>query len=194
LSAGSVEAMQAEQAQLPAAENSAMGLGWITERWPTKVAWHNGGTIGQYSYLYVIPEHNFAMCVLTNADSGPPLVDAISKEILKDRFGIARPDGRQLPEEPVVLDLAKYAGRYERASTSIDVEPDDGKLKVTMKFTIPGVSDEPPQVFAVTALDRGSFGMVDGDGKVQGAITFLDFDADGRPSFVTIGRVARRVG
>lgn len=194
LSAASAEAMRAEQASVPGADYGAMGLGWITERWPTRVAWHNGGTIGQYSYLYVIPDHNFTMCVLTNADGGPPLVDAISKEILAERFGIARPDGPQLPDEPVLLDLAKYAGRYERASTCIDVEPDDGKLKVTMKFSIPGVHEGEAQVFAVTALDRESFGMVDKEGKVQGTIAFLGFDADERPGYIYVGRVARRVG
>src|SRR5437879_7216246 len=169
--------MQTEQYKFPAGDNGAMGLGWILEDWPggagvspaerTKVCWHNGGTIGQYSYLYVIPGRRFAMCVLTNADSGPPLVDAICKEVLSERLGIARPPQPEMPTEPVVLDLEKYRGKFERMGVKIEIEPQDGNLVVTMRVSIiEGLPDE-PQIMPVSPMDEERFAVVDGEGKVQ---------------------------
>jgi CubicO group peptidase (beta-lactamase class C family) len=194
LSPASVKLMQTSHFQI-AGMGATMGLGWILEEWSgTKVIWHNGGTIGQLSFLWVVPERRAAVCILTNSDSGPLLADTLSRELFKDRFGIDRPAMPTMPDEPVKIDLAKYAGTYQRLGVKIDADVDGDKLKLTMKLS-PLVGDEPQpdQVFSVSPLDTERFAMVDAEGKVQGVINFQGFDRSGRPEYIAVGRLARRV-
>ncbi len=194
LSPASVKLMQTSHFKLTAMD-AAMGLGWILEEWAnTKVIWHNGGTLGQLSFLWVLPERRAAVCILTNADSGPLLADKLSRELFKERFGIDRPEMPTVPDEPVKLDLKKYAGTYERLGVKIAAEAEGDKLKLTMKLAplVPG-QEQPDQVFSVTPLDKERFAMVNGEGKVQGLINFQGFDRSGRPEYISVGRLARRV-
>lgn len=204
LSPASTKLMQTEQFKFPATETGAMGLGWILDDWATskrskgptraKVIWHNGGTIGQLSFLWVLPERRVAVCVLTNADSGPALADVVSRELFKDRFGIERPTMPEVPAKPVALDLAKYVGKYSRLNSDIEVGVLDDKLKITMTLgNLVGEEDHAPQVFPVTPLDKERFAIVNGEGKVQGVINFQKFDRSGRPEFISVGRLAKRL-
>jgi CubicO group peptidase (beta-lactamase class C family) len=195
LSPASVKSMQMAQFKLAATESGAMGLGWVTEEWSgERVIWHNGGTLGQLSFLWVVPDKRVAVCILTNSDTGPALADTLSRELFSERFGIERPGLPVVPEEPVEIDLAKYAGHYKRLGVAVDVEPGDGKLNITMKMkALIGDEEPPPQVFGVTPLDKERFAMVDGQGKVQGVINFQGFDRSGRPEYISVGRLARRV-
>jgi hypothetical protein len=195
LSPASAKLMQTAQYQLAGTDTAAMGLGWVLDEWSgKKILWHNGGTLGQLSFLWVVPEKRAAVCILTNAEGGPLLADELSRELFKERFKIKRPEMPRVPKEPVKLDLRKYAGKYKRLGVTLDVEVLDDKLKVTMQTaSLFGEERPPPQIFPVTALDKERFAMVNGEGKVQGLINFQGFDRAGRPEYISVGRLARRV-
>jgi hypothetical protein len=94
----------------------------------------------------------------------------------------------------VKLDLNRYAGRYKRLGVTLDVEVLDDKLTITMRTaSLFGEEKPPPQTFQVAALDEERFAIVDGEGKVQGLITFLGSDPAGRPEYISVGRLAKRV-
>ncbi len=195
LSPASVKTMQLKQFDFAASDSGAMGLGWILDEWSkTKVIWHNGGTLGQLSFLWVLPEKRVAVCILTNADRGPALAATLQRELFKARFGIDTPKQPELPKQPPTLDLSKYAGRYERYGVTTSVDVEDEKLKITMKIAplLDGM-DEETQVFPVSPLDKERFAIADGEGKVQGVINFQGFDRSGRPEYIQVGRLAKRV-
>ena len=195
LSPASVKQMQTSQFRFAGwPEYQSMGLGWILEDWNgAQARWHNGGTVGQYSFLCIVPERRFAVCVLTNADTGPQLADTLTREIFSDRLGVTRPALPELPKELPSLDLAKYAGTYERLGFRIEIEPDDGKLNVTVHIAPIFDAKETTQKFPVSPMDAARFAIVNGEGKVQRTIFFDGFDETGRPGYVSIGRIAKRV-
>ncbi len=196
LTPASAKLMQTPQVKLSMSETGAMGLGWLIEDWKgKKVISHNGGTIGQLSFLWVVPELRAAVCILTNADTGPMLADPLSREIFKERFKLDRPELPEVPKKPVDIDLRKYAGTYERLNVTVDVEVlEENKLKATMKAaSLAGEEPSPPQVFPLTPLDKERFAIVNGEGKVAGLLNFQGFDRAGRPDYIFVGRLAKRV-
>src|SRR6185436_16437630 len=89
LSAGSAAAMQRRQVRLqkhaPSTTNG-WGLGWALQDFGGhKVIGHDGGTIGQYSFLRVSPEKRFAVAMLTNGGDAI----AVYHEIVSELFGEA---------------------------------------------------------------------------------------------------------
>jgi CubicO group peptidase (beta-lactamase class C family) len=194
LSPSSVKAMQEEQVLFPGEEDLSMGLGWVLHNWSgTKILWHSGGTLGQLAFVYVIPEHRFAVSVLTNSRASGRLIDDLCKELFRG-LGIKAPDDPRLPEEDPEIDLAVYAGRYERYGVRIDVEPVERHLKITEDVSIIPGQVEDNETMIARPVDTSNFLVVDEKGEVQGKVTFLEFGNDGRPRYMFSGRVLRRVG
>lgn len=194
LSPSSVKAMQQEQVLFPGEDDLAMGLGWVIHNWSgTKILWHSGGTLGQLAFVYVIPEHRFAVSALTNSRASGQLIDDLCKELFRE-FGIEAPDDPRLPEEDPEIDLAVYAGRYERYGVRIDVEPVERHLKITEDVSIIPGQVEDNETMIARPVDASQFLVVDEKGEVQGKTTFLEFGDDGRPRYMFLGRVLRRVG
>src|SRR5581483_2797178 len=87
------------------------------------------------------------------------------------------------------LDLRPYVGRYERVGIDTEISADGDELVVTMTPT--GANVElgiPPQTVRFQAVSRDLF-----VGPQGIPITFLEFDARGRPAYLHTGRAARRV-
>ena len=89
-----VAAMQETRARLPLdrADQSAIGLAWHLGRWDGHpVIGHDGGTIGQTSYLRVAPEAGVAVCLLTNGSSTAALYRELFAEVFTEFAGISPP-------------------------------------------------------------------------------------------------------
>ena len=52
---------------------------------------HGGGTKGQISLLVMVPEHDLAVAVLTNADQGGLITDEVRRWVLKELLGLEAP-------------------------------------------------------------------------------------------------------
>ena len=105
----SLRAMQ--QSQLRAGSIcDAVGYAWLLEEIDGVLTIRHGGeTNGQMSAFRFIPQHDFAITVLTNASSGVALQEEIVDWVLDRRFGMRR---SLLPvTEP--SDIAAFTGRYE---------------------------------------------------------------------------------
>ena len=103
----------------------------------------HGGTLGGHILLLeIVPERNFAIAILTNANTGWRLIQDVEREALKSYLGatyapnqaIAHrglvetlPSAQPLAQQP---DLAPYVGTYARPSNSYVVRAEGGKLFV----------------------------------------------------------------
>jgi CubicO group peptidase (beta-lactamase class C family) len=189
LSKDSVQAMQQVQAKMPAtAGTDSMGIGWmISDYGGERVLAHGGGTVGQLSFYYVLPDRPFVFVLLTNSNTGGALFNDIGRYVFEEFTGVWMPEPPKPPDVAPKLDLTKYVGLYRRRDIDLEIKLDDGKLTATSRYTGPlaGLGNEEP--VPISAIDKELFAM--GEGRVQ----FMDFDRQGRPHFVHTGRVARRV-
>lgn len=186
----SVREMQQAQAKMPATSLAeSMGIGWIlTDFGGERVLAHGGGTVGQLSFLYVLPDRPFVFVLLTNSNTGGALFEALGRFIFEEFTGVWMSQPPKPPDDPPKLDLKKYAGLYRRRDIDLEIKLKDGKLTATSEYTGPlsGLGD--PQTETLKPIDKELFAIGD-----EGRIEFMDFDQDGRPRYVHTGRVARRI-
>lgn len=101
----------------------AVGYAWLLEEIDGVLTIRHGGeTNGQMSAFRFIPQHDFAITVLTNASSGAALQEEIVDWVLDRHLGIRR---RPLPvTEPA--DLSAFIGRYEGTLRDATLVTQDG--------------------------------------------------------------------
>jgi CubicO group peptidase (beta-lactamase class C family) len=191
LSKESIRAMQQVQAKMPATSVAeSMGIGWILSDFSgERVLAHGGGTVGQLSFYYILPDRPFVFVLLTNASpGGGALFNDVGKYVFEEFAGVSMPEPVKVPDDPPKLDLKPYIGLYRRRDIDFEIKLANGKLTANMTYTGPlaGLGNEEP--IPLTPIDREIFAM-GGEGRVE----FMDFDSSGRPRYVHTGRVARRV-
>lgn len=143
LSAESMAQMRSPQVAIWG--DGAVGLSWHTGKLGrAHFIVHLGGTIGQNSSLELIPEHGFAVIVLTNADQGNSVTTEASRWALKEYLGLEAPEPK--PIESTEEELAQYVGRYVRPSVEIELGMLGGRLIGQMTFKKGGfpTKDVPP--------------------------------------------------
>ena len=138
LSSSRLHAMREPTVHMPGcAFGDAFGIGWFL----TKVggAWlvgHGGSTHGQEASLSLLPEHSWALVVLTNASpGGMALSEMVRKRVLAACTGIVEEEVQPMPAAP--SELAAYEGEYGARGMHCLVTVDKAENLV---FTI---SDEP---------------------------------------------------
>ena len=196
LSSSSVRAMQRQQHRLPAGSRlgvSAWGLGWYMDNWSgSKVFGHDGGTVGQYSFLRVLPKQQLAMVLLTNGGDAGGLYEELFNDVFAKLGRIQLPT---LPEpmQRIPADLTGLCGRYENLTGTIEVSGSSDKLKVAVTPK-PGllaglnITRAPVRVLSRNVLQFDS----DNPQLARTTLAF-DGDQDGQPQFVNMGmRLYRR--
>jgi CubicO group peptidase (beta-lactamase class C family) len=164
LSAEGRRSMQEPKSELRGSTlGDAFGFGWfLKEIGGTRAVGHGGSGNGQFAELHLVPEHGFAVVVLSNcAPEGYQLNQSIVKWALEHFLGLVEED-----PEPVAYDAARnhtVVGRYEIDAMNLDVA-DDGErltLAVGIKPEIRAASDtEMPQDYPAAAM---GFLAEDGD-------------------------------
>jgi CubicO group peptidase (beta-lactamase class C family) len=192
LSSASLAEMQKPQV---AAGNFAdwYGLGWSLRRFGEEmVVGHGGSTNGFRARLAMVPSRRFALAILTNSDSGVPVLEHVESWALKRYAGLER-------RQPPVVTLPKaalerLAGRYTDPQNITRVSVHEGglRLDVTRKsaWTNEESTDEP--LFA-SPLSETRF-LVTTEGESAGEdIDFITGDG-GVIRFLRLhGRLADRV-
>jgi CubicO group peptidase (beta-lactamase class C family) len=147
--------------QVTLREGEAWGLSWgiVDEIEGARQVRHGGGTKGQISLLVLVPEHDLALAVLTNADPGGLITDEVRRWVLKELLGLEAP--RAEPIDAEEEELAQYAGRYRGYYGDLDLGVLGGKLvgQVTYKRgfpneDVPPPPAPPPMSVALCAKDR----------------------------------------
>jgi hypothetical protein len=135
LSEASTLAMREPQVAVPDPYTlgSHWGLGWILMTWDGRAVYgHDGNTIGQASFLRVVPDANVAVCLLTNGGHAGDLYQDLYTEVLSQLADVRPPARLEPPTSPPALDLASYAGRYAREGIEITLSVDEDHLTAAM--------------------------------------------------------------
>ena len=191
------------------AGGGGQGLGWmVSKRGPFEVLAHGGGTLGQVSSWLNLPQQGVSVAVLTNGPGGGAVIAGVTKELLSRLGGdaFAAEVAKQAEAaaaaqastagktEPVEIDLEKYVGVYERKYLTTTIELVDGVLKANTVFGgYLAANMDSPKPQTLKAIDETTFLTLDEEGKPAGSAKFTDLDEQGRPQYLTMGRVSRRV-
>jgi len=191
LTQASVKAMQEPQVEVPDKHSlgSHWGIGWILFDWDGRRLYgHDGNTIGQSAFLRVAPEADVAVALLTNGGDAHDVYQELYTELFDELAGIAVPPLPTLPATPLEIDLAPYAGTYERLSVRIDVEVSGGQLVGTTTTSGP-LSDllpNPVTKIRLVPVDSQTFLAYDESEGTPSPAVFYDF-VDGSPKYLHTG-------
>ena len=193
---GDLSAMGEPQLPIPGHHQfTDIGLSWRVGEWDgTRVFAHDGGTVGQSARLRLVPDRGFAVCLLTNSTNGEALADRLLPDVFAAELGITVPPSPQPDPDVRVTGLERHAGTYSRRGLDLDVDADDGALRITVRphFGIGGF-DEPEAVTMLPVDASGDrFAGRTSPAESWWAVTFGTLP-DGRPHLFSAGRVAPRV-
>jgi CubicO group peptidase (beta-lactamase class C family) len=195
----SLEQMRAAQQHKQGTDDD-IGLAWhIRQVGPIRTFGHGGTLGGHVLLLEIVPERNFAIAILTNANTGWRLIQDVEREALKSYLGatyalnqaIAHrglvetlPSAQPLAEQP---DSAPYLGTYARPNNSYVVRAEGGKLVVQDRSNSGGAGTVSPVAF------YGPDRLVVTDGPDRGQSIEFVRDDNGRVNWIrVVGRVAVR--
>ncbi|MFN8511662.1 MAG: serine hydrolase domain-containing protein [Thermomicrobiales bacterium] len=195
LSQASLTEMQTPRT-LAGSGTGALGVTWMIKTISgVKTVRHGGATNGQLSAFVMAPEQGFAITVLTNGSRGTELHNDVTKWALAHYLDAEE----QLPT-PLNLApdaLAAYAGHYDAALSSYDLEVRDGELWAQatskggfpLKDSKPAGPPAPPFRIAICADDM----YVALDPPFKGGRGEFLRDEDGSIAWMRLGvRIAKR--
>ncbi|MCW2918909.1 MAG: beta-lactamase [Actinomycetia bacterium] len=136
------------------------GLGWILTSWGGhQVLMHPGNTLGQSAMLWVVPEVNAVVALLSNADHGPStgLQQAVATELFAELYGLRVPPLLGPPREPPQVDVDRFAGVYERTGTQMALSVRDGALHLRMTDFTPYARLSEPVEMDLVPVDATTF-------------------------------------
>lgn len=109
------------------------GVAWqLWQAGGVPVVSHGGSTAGQQSSFALVPEREFAVTVLTNADSGVALGMEVTDWALDAFLGLRRPPLTPVTVSPVRL--AEYAGDYSFGDgITVRITERDGGLQLAIE-------------------------------------------------------------
>ncbi|MEV7549911.1 serine hydrolase domain-containing protein [Amycolatopsis sp. NPDC089917] len=138
LSEETVTAMRRLEVEVPdkwTLDSDGWGLGVSVHDWNGVAGFgHNGSSIGQRSYLRVVPEAGLVFALLTNSGTTDRLYADLSRELLAELGGVRVPGAFAPPPTPPSVDIAPFAGTYRREGVVITVTETGGKLRFVYEF------------------------------------------------------------
>jgi len=193
-----VAAMQERQVQLPDLRvmGDAWGLGWeLFDSMGTPVIGHDGNTIGQASFLRVLPEQGVAVVLLTNGGDPYGLYQAVVGHVLRELAGVELRPMPVPPADPPPVDPARYAGTYgSRVADLVVSADDDGRVWLEIRPKGDAVEmGELPERSELVSFAPDTLIQVQSQSGLHMPFAFLDDDGAGHARFLHIGRAVPRV-
>lgn len=192
-----VRAMREPQVDVPylGGNTTARGLGWAIYDLPGgTVLGHDGGTIGQYAFLRVVPDKRLAVALLTNGGDVGPLFDDIYRHLFDELAGISFPEPAT-PPGLAMPPLKRYLGRYDASLSTYEVST-DGEGRLWVVATPLGVATTlgiAVQRYELVPLGGDTFLRADKVNGLHEPHHFLGEDGKGRARLLHTGRINRRV-
>lgn len=134
LSEESAKLMRTLQIRQP---DSSLGFGWslgwaIDRPADPQVVGHAGNTAGQQAVVNFVPEHDLAVCVLTNGDSQGLLRKGLVGGLVKDLLGVELPGTPSPAEQQGLRDPHPFVGLFSRDDTlRINISRGDDGLQAS---------------------------------------------------------------
>ena len=175
----------------------AWGLGWelMDTNLGTMIG-HDGNTIGQASFLRVLPEHGIAIALLTNGGDVYPLYREIFAHVLGELAGLEYKELPTPPENPERIDASGFVGTYGASVMDLKVSQDeDGRIFIDMipKGMAIEMGDSDQRSEYVSFGGNRIISLEPTSGMFM-PFAFLGDDGEGNARFLHIGRAhaARR--
>ncbi|MEU5954276.1 serine hydrolase domain-containing protein [Streptomyces sp. NPDC047525] len=198
LGADSARAMRRPQVDVPrlGLMGDSWGLGWEIFDFPGgTVVGHDGGTIGQSSFLRVAPGHDIAVAVLTNGGNPFGLYTEIVGRVLRDLAGIKLPALPVPDPEAPRVDASRYVGTYA-SSVADTVVSQDAEGRIWAERTPKGIFAEIGGVrerIELVSSREGTLIAAEPEHGVHRLHSFVGDDGAGHAQFLHTGRADRRV-
>lgn len=183
------------------------GIGWnIRHIDNVALVGHGGATNGFRAALLTIPEHHFALAMLSNGEPGSTAMEAIQEWALHHYLDLETPHRPMIDTGDDVLE--SVTGRYTRHDAVIDIWREDDHLHVKRRvvehedqFSTERHEDDPPTVYHAHPTGDGVFRVMSGPFQ-NTLVEFFDarlFASDGDDlvdAWVmrSGGRLAERIG
>ncbi|MDA0563534.1 beta-lactamase family protein [Streptomonospora sp. S1-112] len=175
LSPEAVAAMRRPVAATPdrwTVHSSAWGLGWTLYDWAGVPGFgHDGATLGQYSYLRVLPDAGVAAVLLTNGGGARRMYEELFAELLGDLAGVRPPapfgppapsadPGTGTGTHPDTFDTAQITGDYRREGVEISVtRTPEGTARMRYAFVDGMAGFAPPFETDLVPVEPGVFAV-----------------------------------
>ena len=193
LSRQSIATMQTPQFTIWG-KDEFIGLSWfLDDADGVRCVSHGGGTTGQISLFAMVPEHKFALAIVTNAMEGGTINRAVYRWAIAHYLG-ATPF-EHTPIASSSAKLAEYVGRYERpmVDLTLTLEGDKLSLQMTPKQgfpteDVPPRPPPPPSSFVLCAEDR----LLGVDGPAKDGLIDVFRDNKGQVQRIRMGRIHNR--
>ena len=150
--------------------------------------------MGQVSLLTLVPEHDFAIAIFTNADEGGSLTQDVNRWALREYLELETTD--PTPIESSVEELAPYVGRYARPFSEIELGILGGKLVAQLTYKqgfpskdSPPLPSPPPMSLALYEPDH----LLVLDGPYKDSQADIVRKPDGSIGWLRVGRIHRKV-
>jgi len=178
-------AREMRRQQTIAEPGQTWGLGWARrELGGVTILEHTGATNGFTARLTTVPERNFAIAVLTNADRGSMSHTKIAEAALDRLLGLPPVKPSTVSLDPSLL--AKYAGRYKHDLAELTLSVDNGGLHVDRVSTNPFSEETRPlEPFRLVPTDAQTF--VVESGILDGMTADFILNADDSVRFLRFG-------
>ena len=194
LSRDSIHIMQTPR--IPASSNQFMGVSWfIREVDGVRVLRHGGATNGQMATFEFIPQHHFALVILTNSDRGDELYKPLTKQIFNSLLYLDEidPQAVQVPLET----LSQFTGLYDALLDELKIFIQDGSLYLQSipKGGFPTIdSPAPPPPPPVRLASCGEDRLICLDEPMKNNIAEIIRKPDGKIAWLRIsGRIHSRL-
>ncbi|MCZ2826781.1 MULTISPECIES: serine hydrolase domain-containing protein [unclassified Modestobacter] len=198
LDAGTVAAMQERRVRLPDIRvmGDAWGLGWeLFDGHGTPVVGHDGNTIGQASFLRVLPERGIAVVLLTNGGDPYGLYRDVVGHVLRELADVQLRELPVPPADPPRVDATRYVGTYSsRVADLVVSQDDDGRIWLEMLPKDEALDlGEQPERSELVSFAPDTLIPVQAQSGLHVPFAFLGDDGAGRARFMHIGRAVPRV-
>lgn len=181
-----------------------VGISWLIKDIDgVRLVGHGGSTNGQRAAFQMVPEHDFAVVVLTNSvPNGAQLHGEVVKWALSRYLDVTEPE-----PEPITLteeELAEYTGDYRSIGSIVHVIEEGGQLQVKIEPSPEALArarergdkdadeeheDQPAQPIAILADDK----YVLAEGPAKGMRGYFVRDESGSVTGINLGgRLATR--
>ncbi len=185
LGADAAAEMRTEQVRLPEehTHGDSWGLGWARFGWDGRqVVGHDGNTVGQTSFLRLLPEAGVAVVLLTNAGDSHDLYEDLFREVFDAVLDLHLPQPPSPPSTPVQVDVRQHLGRYERAGETFEVFLRAGQpiLRRTEMGLLAGLMPDPSVELAMMPVTDDRFLVRESGRRTWSTVTFYALGPDAR--------------
>ncbi|MGW4101833.1 serine hydrolase domain-containing protein [Streptomyces sp. NPDC004976] len=191
------KAMREREVELPrlGVMGDAWGLGWeIFDGAGTPLIGHDGTTIGQASFLRMVPEHDLAVTLLTNGGDSLGLYREVVGHVLRELVGGDLPPIPVPPADPRPVDAGRYTGTYSSRLFDNTVTQDDAR-RIWVRCVPKGLAAEmgmETTTFELVALDGDTLIAARPENGFHQPYAFVGGAPGGPAQFLHTGRADRR--